>query len=1045
MYSDGTPLPLQGTRERRILGLLAANSDRLVPLNQLVDAVWDDEPPVTAGTQVRNRISRMRRAWGSVVERPEDILVTESGGYLLRLDGHSLDMVDYERDVDTARGLVPTGEWAEVVRLLRSALGRWRGPALAGIGGNVIAAAATRLEEHRLSVTEECLGHELALGRNAELIDELHALTEAHPFRERLNHHLMLALYRSGRQADALAHFQRYTGLLREEMGLTPGPELQELHTAILRQSPSIGSPPTATPLVTAVVAPAQRVGDDARQAVRRPEPEPASPPPAGGPSAPAPLAARPAQLPPDMIDFTGRAAELARLDEFLPGDEAPGPGLRIVVIAGTAGVGKTALATHWGHRVADRCPDGQLQVNLGGYDPAPAMRPIEALTAMLRTLGVAADQVPIEADEAGRLFRSLVADRRMLILLDNAGSAEQVRPLLPGSSTCLVLVTSRNRLSGLLASHGARCLMVHPFSVAEGAELLSRILGGQRLRDNPEAVRILVQTCAGLPLALRIAAANVEADPHRSIAAYTTALREGDPLAALRVDGDSQAVQTVFDVSYEMLPPDAQRLFRLLGLNFGPDTSIAALSAMADLAPGEVDLLVGRLAAANLVQRSEPGRVVVNDLLRLYARRRAESDEAPPRLRAAVEALYAWYVDHASAASRILHPHMLRLIDGEGSESAVHFDDTGAARAWLDRERQNLVGSIRSAAEQTHPAAWLLSDALRGYFWLSGHILEWTSTAQAAISAATVGNDRRGQAAAAVSLAFAHYSQGQYRQSLRLYRQALQLSRDANWAEGEVAALTNIGLSEAAAGLLKPAAESLTAAVTLDRRLGRPGLATTLCALGEVNARLGRTVEALRDIKEAVVLYRRSGSRSGQAMAYVGLAAVLRLRGRARDALPYAEQARELYAQLSDPDGEATALDLMARLHLQDDRTREALDLATAALALAERTNRRRRLAGIHNTIGRIHLALREPERARRHHESAIRAPESVESAYVRIDAHTGLAASLRLLGDEEGASTHAEQALLLARQAGYRTGEVEVRALLADLHLPARNATEG
>ncbi|HWS38621.1 MAG TPA: BTAD domain-containing putative transcriptional regulator, partial [Actinoplanes sp.] len=400
VLADQGPLPLRGPREQRILAVLLLNPDRLVPLDQLVRAVWDDNPPATAGTQVRNRVSELRRAWASAVPRPDDVLTTESNGYLLRLSGHTLDLADYESRVAEAR----TADRPAAVRLLRSALGLWRGPAFAGAGGALVDAAAARWEEHRLSVTEDCLEHELALGRHKLVVDELAELVQAQPFRERFVHHLMLALYRSDRQADALAAYQRYIELLRDELGLDPGPDLRGLHEAILRRSAEAAAPEeTPAPPVT--------------------------------PPAPSGVVAHPAELPADVADFSGRVRELAALDRLFTQGRERRRGVQIIAVTGTAGVGKTALAIHWAHRVAGEFPDGQLHVNLQGNAQAPPTRPIEALASMLRALGVGAEQIPFELDDAARLFRSLLAGRQVLLMFDNAISAEQVRPLLPGTS----------------------------------------------------------------------------------------------------------------------------------------------------------------------------------------------------------------------------------------------------------------------------------------------------------------------------------------------------------------------------------------------------------------------------------------------------------------------------------------------------------------------------------------------------------------------------------------------------------------------------------
>jgi DNA-binding SARP family transcriptional activator/tetratricopeptide (TPR) repeat protein len=1016
VHGDKGPLPVRGHRDRRILVVLLLNHDRLVPLDQLIRAVWDDNPPATAGTQVRNRVSELRRSWTAAMTKPDEVLITESNGYLLRLNGHTLDLAVYERRVNAAREAMRSDDRPAALRLLRAALGLWRGPAFAGVGGTVIDAASARWEEHRLSVLEECLGHELALGRHEFIVDEVVALAKEHPFRERFVHHLMLALYRSGRQADALTGYHQYAELLRDELGLDPGPELRKLHEAILRRSPDIGLPAN----------PAQQPSPPAA--------ETPAPPGAG----PAPVLTRPAELPADVVDFSGRVREIATLDKLFAEGRERSRGVQIIAITGTAGVGKTALALHWAHRVAEQFPGGQLHVNLGGHSQGAPMRPIDALTTMLRALGVNAEQTPFELDDAARLFRSLLAGRQVLLMLDNAVSAEQVRPLLPGTSGSVVLVTSRDRLTGLVASHGARRLALEPLSTAEALELMRQILGESRMSSDPTATERLVQACAALPLALRIAAANLDSEPHRSVADYAAELRDGDRLAALRVDGDSQAVQTVFDSSYTALPADMKKLFRLFGLVPGSDISAVALARMADLDADRAARLCVGLAAGHLVQESGRKRFTTHDLLRVYARQRAAAEETAEAREAAVGALFDWYLDHARAAARVLHPHMMRLADQELPPPSAHFADHAAALCWLDDERANLVAVVAAADNHGKPStAWYLADILRGYFWIRGHIVDWLHTAEVGVTAASTHGDLRGEAAAHVSLGFAHYSRGLCKQAADHYRAALDRSRRAGWEAGQATALSNMGLAQATAGELRSAIDALHAAVAIDRRLGHgSGLATTLCALGQVSASLGRTHEAVNYLEESLALYRETASLSGQAMALGALAHALGVLERDGEAVSLATRALDIYRRAGDTDGTAATMDLLARVHCRAGRHHEAIDQAMAALELVEQTERQRQAPAVLNTLGRAYLALGDAPQARRYHERALAAVKPIESLFPELEAHAGLAGALRALGSADEALDHASRALESARRAGYRLTEGEVLRVLADIH---------
>lgn len=1034
VHDDHGPLPVRGSREQRILALLLLNHDRLVPLDQLVRAVWDDTPPATAGTQVRNRVSELRRTWAAAVSRPDGVLITESNGYLLRLKGHTLDLAEYESRVTEAREVMRTGDRRAALRLLRSALGLWRGPAFAGVGGGVIDAASARLDEHRLSVTEDCLGHELELGSHKLIVDEVAALAEEQPFRERFTHILMLALYRSGRQADALVGYQKYAAVLREELGLDPGPGLRKLHEAILRRSSEIDAPATkpdsepSTPAAGVPAPPDQQI-ETVRPAFRQ-----------------STVLTRPAEVPADLVDFSGRVREVAALDKlFMEGRERR-RGVRIIAITGTAGVGKTALAVHWAHRVAAQFPDGQLHVDLRGYAQGPSMRSIEALATMLRALGVSVEQTPIELEDAARLFRSLLAGRQVLLMLDNAVSAEQVRPLLPGTSGSVVLVTSRDRLTGLVASHGARRLALNPLGTAEALELMRRMLDKSRVDSQPEATERLVRVCASLPLALRIAAANLDSEPHRSVAEYVAELRDGDRLAALRIDGDSQAVQTVFDASYAGLPADMKNLFRLLGLAPGPTLSVAAMAHMAGVDAEHAARLLAGLAAAHLIHESARRRFTCHDLLRLYARQRAEAEETREARAAAVGALFDWYVDHSRAAAQVLHPHMMRLADQELPPPSVRFDDHVAAIAWLDDERANLVAVVAAAAAHGKPStAWRLADILRGYFWLRGHIADWMHTAEVGVTVAGIHNDLRGQAAAHVSLGFAHYSRGRCKQAIEHYEAALDCSRRAGWEAGQATALGNIGLAQAAVGDLRSATDSLHSAAAIDRRLCRKsGLATTLCALGQVSSRLGRAQQAVEHLEEALSLYLETDSLSGQAMALNGLAHALCVLERHQEAAVLATRSLDIYRTAGDVDGTAATMDLLARLHDRAGRHHEAIDQAMTALELVERTDRQRQAPALLNTLGRAHLALGEAPRARHYHEQALAVVKPIDSVFHELEAHAGLATALRELGSLDAALDHALQALESARHTGSRLAEGEVLQTLADVHRDMGNCAE-
>ncbi|GIE99865.1 AfsR/SARP family transcriptional regulator [Paractinoplanes rishiriensis] len=483
---DGGRTVVLAGRRRTILGVLLANAGQVVSLDDLVDAIWDDDPPATARRQIQNDVSTLRRMLSDGTAR--ETIVTDGPGYRTRTCSGELDAQVFAELAAEGVDLARRGEPAAAAGKLHSALRLWRGPALLGLSGRAVEAVAVRLEEQRLAVTEDCLDLELGLGGHRQVVGELAELVAAHPLRERLVGQLMLALHGSGRQSDALAAYERLRAQLADEMGLDPGAALQQLHTAILRYDRAFA------PWAASTVAPAI-----------------------------------PAQLPTDVPGFTGRNDHLRCLDDLLA--ERAGRSANAVPVAaitGPGGVGKTALAVHWGHRVRDQFPDGQLYVDLRGFaEDEPPVRPNEALAHLLLSLGEPAERIPADVQTAAGRYRTLLAGRRVLVVLDNAASADQVRPLLPAGSGCMVLATSRDRLTGLLALDGATSLTVDALRPDESHTLLRTILGPARIAAEPAATAELARICSHLPLTLRVVATDLVCRPWPSITGYLAALHD--------------------------------------------------------------------------------------------------------------------------------------------------------------------------------------------------------------------------------------------------------------------------------------------------------------------------------------------------------------------------------------------------------------------------------------------------------------------------------------------------------------------------------------
>jgi DNA-binding SARP family transcriptional activator/Tfp pilus assembly protein PilF len=1004
VLADGRPVAIGGPKPRSLLVLLLLNAGRVVPTSQVIEALWGGRPPRSGATRVQGVVSQLRAslARAGVTGSP---IATRPPGYLLTVGDGELDLEVFERRCGDARAEVARGDLVAAAAAYRAGLELWRGPALGGVDAGFAEAEAARLEERRLAVVEDLTEVELALGRHAGLVGELTALVGRHPLRERLRERLMLALYRSGRQAEALEVYREGHRLLVEELGLEPGPDLQELQRAILSGDPGLRL--------------------DA--------------PPAGGEAAAAagPSAVTPSQLPADVAGFVGRAEDLGQLEVLLAERGAGAEtGLGVAVIAGMAGVGKTALAVHWAHRVADRFADGQLYLDLRGYGATPRMRPIEALRLLLHGLGV--DQVPADLAEAAGLYRSVTAGRRLLLLLDNAATADQVRSLLPGSPGCLVVVTSRDRLAGLVATHGARRLVLGPLHPEEALALLGEVVGAKRIEAEPEAAVELARACAQLPLALRIAAANLADDPDQPISGQLARLQAGDRLAALEIEGDPDAaVRAAFGASYQRLAASERRLFCLLGLVPGPHLTAAAAAALVGPGPGDPGQSLARLAAAHLIDQYVPGRYRLHDLLRLYAAERAK--ELDPRERAAAtRRLLELYLDGADEAARLLYPEKLRLpLPGDpGPQGRVGFSGRAQALEWLDLEAPNLLAAVRHGAEHgPRRLALLLADTLRGYFWLRVPAASWQEVASAGRAAAVAEGDRRAQAAAALSLGDLHWHQTRYREAIAHYSEAVDHSQEAGWPQGQAVALDSLGLAHWRSGQLQPAASYLTRSLAVARQAGwRAGEMSVLGNLGAVSAELGMLQQAADHFTAALALMPASATGAG---LLDGLGEVSYYRGRLELAVGYLTEALARFREIGNRGGQSDTLRNLAGVHTDTGRYDQALELAGEALELARQIGSQLLEAGALKALGDTEQRLARHRAALERYEQARRLAREAGTRGQEVDALVGLATANRHLGRLELAIEPAVQALRLAREAGYRMLEAHAGSALADSQL--------
>ena len=876
VHLDGVPLEAGRTPVRALLACLLLEPNQVVPMDRLIDTLWDDEPPVSARTIIQGYVSRLRKFFGT--GGPE--IITRAPGYLLRVNGDRIDAHRARSLINRSHGLEP----AERSRLLTEALSLWSGPVLADIAGSrLYRMVAPNLDELRLLALEERIAADLELGRHNQLVAELATLVDQHPVRERLTGQLMLANYRAGHRAEAQARYHELRHRLSNELGIDPGPELRELYEKLLRDDPALRNHPSRV---------------EPGLGIRRPVP---------------------AELPPAPAGFVGRRLELATLQAMLDTREE-GSGL-ITVLTGTAGVGKSALALTWSHRVAEDFPDGQLYASLRGFDSEhEPLTPGEALTSMLKALGVAADAIPVEIDDRTALYRSLLAKRKVLVLLDNARDSDQVLPLLPGSAASVVVVTSRKRLDGLVVRSGARVLPLETLPTETAIELLDRAGVPGKSAAEPDAAAELAELCGGLPLALRIAAARLAANPARGVSDLVHELAdERTRLQGLDIDDDADtSVRRAFDISYRSLPPGHAETFRMLGLVPGQTFTAHAAAALCGTDPASAQRRLRALALAHLVTEPEPDRFGMHDLLRAYARELPAGGDDTEALRR----LLRHYLCSAYHARRFLRPARDELDFSTASEHRPEITSRSQALEWFDAEWPNLVAAVRAAnAAGLHEMAWPLARLQFNYLMVRCPWEDWIRVYSDGAESARAVGDPVGKVLMSAGLgvacarsgqldeALAHYEES-YRVAvqtgdserlamtqvnlssvlfrLRRYEEAKVHSKDALKVYRSLGdryfvagALNNLAMVEQVNGELEAALSHLREAEDLYREADDlETLAMVLNNCGEVSIELGRVEDGERFHHEALDVARQCGSAVRQASANLGLGDAARLRG---------------------------------------------------------------------------------------------------------------------------------------------------------------------
>ena len=886
-------------RQRAVLAVLLLELGKVVPAEVLIERVWDQDPPNSVRSVLYRYVARLKAVLAAAADAGVS-LSRRADGYQLRADLERLDVFRFRA---LAAHAAAARDDSRAAGLLGDALGLWHGPALTGLRGRWLDGKRDALERERAAAALDLTDIRLRLGEHAVLISELARQAGAAPADERLIGQLMLALHRSGQQAEALRWFERTRQHLADELGADPGPQLQALHRQILG----------AQSALTLTQAPGA-LGGWAAGLVPR-------------------------QLPAGVPDFIGRAGELAALTQIL--DEASrdsSPGTVVIsAIGGTAGVGKTALALHWAHQVASRFPDGQLHVNLRGFDPSgtPAA-PEAAIRGFLDALGVPPGQVPPGPQAQAALYRSLLADRRMLIVADNARDEQQVRPLLPASPGSLVLVTSRSQLDGLGAADGARLISLDVLGHAEALHMLTARLGTARAATQPGAVGQIARLCACLPLALAVAAARAAARPGFPLAALAGELADSaGRLDALDAGDPGSSVRAVFSWSTRQLTSEAARMFRLLAIHPGPDITVPAAASLAATAEADARLLLRELDRAHLIVEHVPDRYAFHDLLRAYAAEQADHTDSQADRAAATSRMLDHYLHTAAGAALLLDPAMEPVVLAPPRPGAAPGQpaDHRQALAWFEAERQVLLAAVSLAAESRFDShAWQLPWAMVPFLHARGHWQEWAATLRLALAAATrlgdtaaqavcsrllanactdlgdhdqarghfassltlyqrLGN-RLGEAKVQQSLGFAAGRQGRYADALGHDEQALRLYRAIGDNASEADALNAVGWYHGLLGDYQQARAFCRQALTLSAEIGDRRLeGAAWDSLGYTEHHLGNLAEAAACYHRAVSLLRESGARFQEAEALTSL-------GDTREAAGELAQARKAWQQ---------------------------------------------------------------------------------------------------------------------------------------------------
>jgi DNA-binding SARP family transcriptional activator len=901
-------------KQRSILATLLLRSGEVVSTDTLIDQAWPDKPPAKAANLVSVYVHHLRRLIGDAEGK---VLVTRAPGYQVVPGPGELDADQFAGLVTQGRQALASGAPGRAVDLLTEALELWRGPALADVPAtSLVAAEADRLGQSRLEALELRAEASLACGRFAEVLPEVRRLLADHPLQERLWALQMRALYGAGRQAEALEVYERARNKIADELGVDPGPDLRQLYHQILN-------------------------ADDVQAVVPDARAEPV----------PGPV---PAQLPADIRDFTGRSGQVEQLHELLAGadaEDSPGA-VRVVLVVGSGGLGKTALAVHAAHLLASRFPDGQLYANLlGATQPVAAA---EVLARFLRDLGMEGHRIPLGEEERAAHFRTRLAGKRVLIVLDDARDAAQVQPLLPGSASCAVLVTARGTLPELV---GSEVVDLDVLPRPEARALFGVVAGEERAAAEPAATEAVLRACAGLPLAIRIAGARLARRGGGTVRALAERLSdERRRLDEFRMG--NLAVRACFEVSFTSLPGpvtpgglDPARAFRLLGLWTGPSIGLPAAAGLL----GEPELATADalyvLVDAHLLESPAPEQYRFHDLLRVYAADRALTEEAEADRREAIARVLAWYLYSAEAAARVISQQR-RQVPLDSVPAALHplaFATLEEALTWCDDERAELMAATRlAAASGLHELAWKLPAAAMIFYGRRSHWADWVAAHEIGLASARAVGDRLAEAWMLNNLGMA-YGVQRMEESVTYLEQALALSRNLGNGPAEAQAATNIANAYFRLGDYAGARIAAERSIDIERKVGnRFGEGIGLGILGGACRELGEFGAAIEFLQQALAISRELSERDFEAETLTDLGEAYLGLGQLADATSCLEDSLAIRESIGDRHGQAATLQRLGQANWRAGNVGKARARLAEAVALYDDLSDHAQAAGV-------------------------------------------------------------------------------------------------